>query len=103
MFILSQGLFSFSGPASEKGWRGTRNWEGTQPGQLTQLAKGIFHTIGCHAEYINWGELAGAWPIAAGDWLGISQQVVSRLYCASLVFFSLLFGFYSSPLLPSSL
>ena len=36
-----------------------------------KLAKGIFHTIWHHAQYINWGELAE-------KWLGIGRQVVSN-------------------------
>jgi len=32
------------------------SWEGTQLGQLTRTGHGIFHTIRCHAQHIQWGK-----------------------------------------------
>ncbi|KAK4830864.1 hypothetical protein QYF61_013793 [Mycteria americana] len=57
-------LASFSDPAHKKLGGGT-----------AKLAKGLFHTIWRHAQYRNWGELAGGQRSLLGDGLGIGQWV----------------------------
>jgi len=47
-------------PHQRVGWGCTRSWEGTQPGQLTQLTKGILHAIWRHAQHIKLGEEGGS-------------------------------------------
>ena len=56
LFILSQGLFSFLGPASERAGGARETGRGHSQDRWPKLAKGIFHTIWHHAEYINWGK-----------------------------------------------
>ena len=70
--------FHFLVPCQPEGWRGTRNWEGTQPGQVTPTSqRDIPHHIECHGQYINQGALGGGKSLPR-DWLGISQQMVSN-------------------------
>lgn len=75
---LSQGLFCFPCPA----------WEGTQEtreehGQDSwpKLAKGIFYTMECHAQYTNWWKLARSHCSLVGDKLVINQWVMSMVLC----------------------
>ena len=72
-----------------------RNWEATQPGQLTQTAKVILHTMGCHAQYISWGDLAGGHRLLLEDWLSIGQQVVSQCVVHHLFFLGFIVLFLS--------
>lgn len=77
MFTLSQGHFSIvSCSASEKDGKETaRSTAGTgAPG-----SPGIFHTIECHAQYINWGEFPGS----VADLGSVHGE---QLHCVSLVF-----------------
>ena len=56
MFIPKSRTFQFLRPCQREGWRGTGNWEGTQPGQVTWTSqRDIPYHMTCHAEYINWG------------------------------------------------
>ena len=58
-----------------------------QPGQLSRTRQRDIHTIECHAQYINWGELAGR----GGSLLGHRSAGGEQLHCASLVFSWVLF------------
>ena len=65
-------------PSQQEGWRGTRSWERTQPGQLTQMSqRGIpYHMTSCPVYKLggvgvgdrcsgtNWGSVGGWWAIA---------------------------------------
>ena len=56
-----------------------------------KVAKGVFHTTACHAQYINWGELPGRPRLLLRSVrLGISQWVVSNciVYHLCLLFSS---------------
>lgn len=54
-------------------------------GRLHKPAKGIWHSLECHAQCTNWGELARRhWPLP-GNGLGISQRAMSS--CFVLYFF----------------
>ena len=55
MFILSQGFFSFSCPASKKAGGAQEVGRGHRQDSWPKLAKGIFHTIWCHAQHIKLG------------------------------------------------
>ena len=90
VFILSQGFFSFSCPADEKAGGAQEAGRGHSQDSWPKVAKGIFHTKWRHAQYINWGELAGRGRWLLGDWLSISQRVVSNCVMDHLSFL----GFY---------
>ncbi|KAK4831323.1 hypothetical protein QYF61_016812, partial [Mycteria americana] len=47
-------------------------------GGTANLAKGLFHTIGHHAQYRNWGELAREQRSLLGDGLAIGRPTVVR-------------------------
>ena len=86
MFILSQGLFS--GPARERAGGAQETGRGHSQDSWPESAKGTFHTIEHHAEYIM-----------LGDWLGIGQCMVGSCIVHHLGWFSLPFGFCPFPLL----
>ena len=46
-------------------------------GGTAKLSQGLFHTIWRHAQYRNWGELAGGQQSLLRDWLGAGRRVVS--------------------------
>lgn len=85
--MLSQGLFGFSCcPASRLGVH--RNLEGdidrtTDPKWLKGYS--LFLTIRCHAEQLNWGELAAGFQPTAWALLGQWSAEEEQLHCSSLV------------------
>ena len=94
MFILNQGLFGFSGPASERagGARGTGR--GHSQGSWPELVKEAFHTMRHHAWYVYLGGLARA---GTSDWVGIGRRVVSTCIVHHVFLSSFPSGFYSFP------
>lgn len=68
MLTLSQGFFTV--PCGLPVSRCTRSQEGIWPGQRAELAKGMFHIIEHHAQYIGWGEFAGRGQSLLGDGAG---------------------------------
>ena len=87
----------FLGPSQREGWRGTGNWEGTQPGQLTRTGQRDvpYYTVSCSVYKLG-GVGQGYWSLLR-DWLAISQQVVSNCIVPHLGFFPLVI-YYSLPL-----
>ena len=90
VLTLSQGFFSFSyySASEEAGWTQQAR-RGHSQDSWPQLAKGIFHTMWHHAQYINWGELAGqhcgsriGWVSASG-WWAIVLCVTCFVYSSS--------------------
>lgn len=68
---------------------GTKSWEGSWPGQLAKLTKGMFVNIECHSQCIYWGELDwGDWALLEGR-VYICQWIVSN----SIEYHLLLLGF----------
>lgn len=51
-----------------------------------KLAKGIFHTTGNHAQYMNCGELSSMGQSLLGNSVGISPEDSEELCCGSPVF-----------------
>ena len=81
MFILSQGLCSFSGPASKRAGGAWETGRGHMSNSGHKLDRGIFHTIWRHAEYISWGKKkegrGGTTHLA--QWHLSSQVTVTRV------------------------
>lgn len=59
----------------------------------------LFLTIGCHAEQLNWGELAAGFQPTAWALLGQWSAEEEQLHCSSLVLCNLL-PLFSLPFLP---
>ena len=85
MFSLKSRIFQILMPSQQEGWRDTRSWEGTEPGQLTQSGQwGIpYHVMSCLV-YKMGGE--GLQGIAAQGLTGCRLAGGEQLHCASLVY-----------------
>ena len=55
-------IFQLLVPSQQEGWRGTRSWEGTQPGQLTPTAQRNvpYHVTSCPVYKLRGAGLAGS-------------------------------------------
>ena len=98
MFWLCCETFQFLRPCLQKGWRGTRNGERTQPGQLTRTTqRGIpYRGTPCLVYVCTWG-VAREGRSLLGHWPGIGQRVVSSCLVHHVVLSSFPSGFYSFP------
>ena len=81
-----QGLFSFSCPGQCVAGRG--HSQDSRP----ELAKGLFHTIWRHAQYINCADLAREHRGSGTSWASVSQQMVCN--CALHHLFCIFFYHY---------
>ena len=73
-------------PSQQEGWRGTRSWEETQPGQLTQTGqRGIPYHVTSHLVYKLGG--VGLGGIAAWELTGHRLASGEQLHCASLALY----------------
>jgi len=79
LLLSNQGLFSFSRLA-----KCTGSWEGTQPGELTQLTKGYSIPYGVMLSIEAGGDGREA-AIAARGRDGYCSSGGEQLHCASLV------------------
>ena len=99
VFTLNQGLSSSHALPAEKVGDAQEAGKGHSQDSWPKLAKGIFHTIWHHAQYINWGELAGGRARCSGtSWASVVGG--EQLHCASLVLYILLLLLFSLPFLP---
>lgn len=62
------------------------------------MVKGIFQPMECHAQYVNWGELAGSHRSLLKEGLGIGLWMVSNCVVHHLVFLGFI-PLFSFPLL----
>lgn len=62
------------------------------------MVKGIFQPMECHAQYVNWGELAGRHRSLLRDGLGIDQWAISICVVHHLSFLGFI-PLFSFPLL----
>ena len=74
-------------PSQQEGWRGTRSWEGTQPGKLTQnVQRGIpYHVMSCPVYKL--GGVGQGVQIAAWELTGHRSVGGELLHSASLVLY----------------
>lgn len=91
MFIRSQGLLSFSLPASEQAGGAREVVRGHRQHSWPQLTKGLSHTMEHYAQYINWEKLARRCLSLLRAGLGISQWMVNYCFAHHLGFFSLFY------------
>ena len=89
MFIPSQGFFSFSCPASKKAGGAPEVGTGHSQGSWPKLAKGVFHTMWCHAQYINWEEWGWGDRCSGTNWASISGwwAIALHIVCAFQSFY----------------
>ena len=74
-------------PSQQEGWMDTRSWEGTQPGQLTQIGQRDipYHVMSCPVYKLG-GVGQEGWITAQGlaeHWSAGGEQ----LHCAPLVLY----------------
>ena len=84
MFSLKSRTFQLLKPSQQEGWRGTRSWHRTQPGQLAQSGqRGIpYHVMSCPVYKLGG---VGAEGIAAQGLTGCRSAGGEQLHCASFI------------------
>lgn len=89
----------FSMPRAQPVQGSTSSWgEGAWAGQLTKLAKGIFHTTDNDAKSISRGMLAGRGWLLLGNRLSINQCMVSNCVVHHTLFRGFMPFYFSFPL-----
>lgn len=73
-------------------------WKDHGQDSWPEQAKGIFHAVEHHVQYINWGELSGSCWFLLGDRLAIGQVVVNYCILRHLFFFSCVYFSLTFPL-----
>lgn len=104
MFILSQGLYSFSYCPDNGAWGCTKSWDGKQTGQLTQRSQRCTYSI--PYDVYGLGEWVRGCCSSGTGWASasrvVSNCIVHHLFC---IFYYYNFYYYYFPFLfcPSKL
>ena len=100
-------IFQLLMPSQQEGWRGTRRWEGTQPGQLTQTGQRNipYHVMSCPVYKLRGVGLvgdccSGTNRASVSEWWAIALCITCFVYSNSFfIIFIIISIFFLSVLL----